>query len=910
MKMLLLLSVLTTLSLVVGVDRGNFKSCDQSGFCRRNRNMQPGESPYYLLMNNLKVSPTKIESRLANAKTGVLYTLEISALMDGMLRMKINEATPIRQRFEATEALNGEPKETSLKLVSQNSEGMTIEFGKNKAIIHANPFRLDVYSGDQHVISANTRGLMKFEHYRTKEQPKPENQEQEGPANQVEEEKPAAEVEDMDGAWEEHFKSHADSKPFGPSSVGMDFSFVGFKHVYGIPEHADAFSLKQTKGSTDPYRLYNLDVFQFEVNNPMALYGSVPFMVAHSDIKTVGLLWLNAAETWIDIEPATQQGSTQLPQTDTHWFSESGIIDVFFLPGPGPKDVMKQNAILSGTTPLPPYFSIAYHQCRWNYNDQEDVRNVDANFDEHDIPYDVIWLDIEHTDGKKYFTWDNHKFPNPEEMINNVTAKGRKMVTIIDPHIKRDSGYHIHSEATSKGYYVKNKDGHDYDGWCWPGSSGYLDFVNPEVRDWWASKFGLDHYKGSTLQLFTWNDMNEPSVFNGPEVTMHKDAKHYGSWEHRDLHNMYGILMTMSTYKGHLQRSNGHLRSFLLSRAFFVGSQRYGAVWTGDNTADWDHLRITVPMLLSMSISGITFCGADVGGFFMNPDAELLVRWYQAGAFQPFFRAHSHLETKRREPWLFDAETKQLIRAAIQKRYSLLPYWYTLFMENEQNGMPPMRPLWMEFPSDQTTFDMDDEYMIGSSLLVHPVMESKATNVEVYFPGENQVWYDVDNYQKFNGLESSTIPVTMSKIPVFQRGGTIIAKRERMRRSSSLSHDDPYTLIVALDKTGQFANGNLYIDDGHTFQYKQGEYIYQGFSFKKDTLTNHALQGSEKFETKAWLEKVIIIGISTEPKTVQVESHDFGKKNLLFTYKSSTQLLIIRKPAVNIEAEWSIKLLF
>lgn len=133
-------------------------------------------------------------------------------------------------------------------------------------------------------------------------------------------------------------------------------------------------------------------------------------------------------------------------------------------------------------------------------------------------------------------------------MLNNLTAKGRKMVTLVDPHIKRDNNYYIHKEATEKGLYVKNKDGQDYEGWCWPGSSGYLDFLNPEVRDWWASKYALDQYQGSTLSLFTWNDMNEPSVFNEPEVTMAKDARHVGGWEHRDIHNMYGMLMVCKSF--------------------------------------------------------------------------------------------------------------------------------------------------------------------------------------------------------------------------------------------------------------------------------------------------------------------------------------------------------------------------
>jgi len=203
------------------------------------------------------------------------------------------------------------------------------------------------------------------------------------------------------------------------------------------------------------------------------------------------------------------------------------------------------------------------------------------------------------------------------------------MVTIIDPHIKVDNNYKIYSEAKAADYFMKDKNDNSMEGWCWPGTSSWLDFFNPEVRKWYASKFLLSEYQGSTLDLYTWNDMNEMSVFNGPEITCLKDSKHYGGWENRHVHNLYGMLQALSTYEGHLMRSNGERRPFILSRAFFVGSQRAGSIWTGDNMAEWDHLKISVPMLLSLSISGIAHCGADVGGFFKNPDAELLVRWYQ-----------------------------------------------------------------------------------------------------------------------------------------------------------------------------------------------------------------------------------------------------------------------------------------
>ncbi|XP_029842481.2 neutral alpha-glucosidase AB isoform X2 [Ixodes scapularis] len=916
-KLLVLFVVLGHVSLV---DRSNFKTCNDSGFCKRNRNMKPGESPYQVQLSTIKVLGGRVEADVVNSRNGVVLRLQLIALEEGVLRMRLDEPNAQVARFEPKEALADNIREDSIKLTGQDAQSFSVAFGGgNRAVVHASPFSVEVYSGDQLVIVANARGLMRFEHHRTRDAPK-ENQapEADAPENEVEEAAKAVEEDNMDGAWEETFKGHKDSKKNGPMSVGMDFTFEGFDHVYGLPEHADSFALKSTVGSTDPFRLYNLDVFEYEVDSNMALYGAVPYMVAHSETRTVGLLWLNAAETWVDIEPNSKQGvlssvvdfvkrSPPPNHRETHWFSENGLIDVFFLLGPGPGEVARQYRYLTGATPLPPLFALAYHQSRWNYNDQDDVRSVDLGFDERNLPYDVIWLDIEHTDGKKYFTWDPFKFSQPEAMIRNLTAKGRRMVTIIDPHIKRESGYHIHSEATDKGFYVKNKDGNDFEGWCWPGSSSYLDFLNPEVRHWWAGKFALDQYKGSTEHLFTWNDMNEPSVFNGPEVTMHKDCLHTGGWEHRDVHNMYGMFLPMSTYMGHLMRSDNKLRPFVLSRSFFIGSQRYGAVWTGDNEADWNHLRISVPMILSLSMAGITFSGADVGGFFKNPDAELSVRWYQAGAYQPFFRAHSHIHTKRREPWHFGEETLEHVRDALRQRYALLPLWYTLFWENERTGLPPFRPLWFDFPGDRDTFLIDNQHLIGDRLLVRPVVEAGASKATVYFPGQNQVWYDVETWEKHEGLSTVTVPVTLRKIPVYQRGGTVIPKKERLRRCSSLTKDDPYTLQIALDKESKSAEGTLYVDDGLSFQYKKGDFLYLKYRFADNKLTSKLLEGPGNFKTKAWIERVVIVGYPSSPSQVTITSSK-GTESLQFVYQENEHLLRIRKPAVNVAEEWTINI--
>ncbi|KAG5263471.1 hypothetical protein AALO_G00265190 [Alosa alosa] len=927
------LLVLACVSLLVSgslaVDRGNFKTCDQSAFCKRQRALKAGQSPYRALLDTLELSDSRVTLQLINDNNKVRLLLELYRLQGNMTRVKINELKPLRPRFEVPDVLVSDPPTEPMSLLSQDDNGVVLSLGvqrQQRLIVSARPFRLDIVEGPEVLMSLNSRGLLAFEHLRMRKdtQANPEGGEAKEDADGEEQQVEAKETveegvkeEEMDGMWEETFKSHTDGKPNGPTSISLDFSLPGVEHVYGIPEHADTLKLKTTDGG-DPYRLYNLDVFQYELFNPMALYGAVPVMLAHSTARTMGLFWLNAAETWVDISSNTAgktvfgkmldyvQGASETPQTDVRWISESGIIDVFIMLGPTPSDVFTQYASLTGTQSFPPIAALAYHQCRWNYNDQEDVQAVDKGFDEHDIPYDFIWLDIEHADGKRYFTWDPHKFPTPKDMLQGIMDKRRKMVAIVDPHIKIDSNYKIHNEIRAQNFYVKNKDGGDYEGWCWPGSAGYPDFTNPQMRAWWASMFAYDQYEGSMENLYTWNDMNEPSVFNGPEVTMHKDAKH-GDWEHRDVHNLYGFYVQMATADGLIRRSGGVERPFVLTRAFFAGSQRYGAVWTGDNAAEWDHLKISIPMCLSLGLVGISLCGADVGGFFKTPSAELLVRWYQTGAYQPFFRAHAHLDTPRREPWLFGPENTALIREAVRQRYALLPYWYQQFYQAYRTGQPVMRPLWVEYPKDTATFTMDDQFLIGKDLLVHPVTEEGSRGVTAYLPGHGEVWYDVHTFQKHNGAQSLYIPVTMSSIPVFQRGGSIIPKKLRVRRSSSCMENDPYTLIVALNPQ-RTAEGELYIDDGHTFSFDtKKEFIHRSLTFANNVLSTRNLCPESQLSSPSWIEKVIILGASN-PKGVNLKTD--GKVTPLdYEFDASMSVLTLRKPGVNVGADWTVELL-
>jgi alpha 1,3-glucosidase len=267
-----------------------------------------------------------------------------------------------------------------------------------------------------------------------------------------------------------------------------------------------------------------------------------------------------------------------------------------------------------------------------------------------------------------------------------------QMVAIVDPHIKKADTFRVYKDAVEKDIITKRNDNSsNFEGWCWTGSSVWVDFFNPKSWSWWTDMFSFKVWEDSTKFLYIWNDMNEPSVFDGPEISMPRDNIHDGGWEHRDVHNINGMTFQRATYDALVERESPKKRPFVLSRSFFPGSQRYGAIWTGDNMGTWEHMAGQTAMLLSLNVCGMTFSGADVGGFFGNPSVEMLIRWYQAGAFMPFFRAHAHIDTKRREPFLFDEPYKGIMRDIIQLRYQMLSVWYTAFYEASVSGIPTMR---------------------------------------------------------------------------------------------------------------------------------------------------------------------------------------------------------------------------
>lgn len=952
----------------MSVKKENFKTCDQSGFCKRNRayadtasSNSNFASPYKLDSTSLKLDKgvlTGTVLKALSASENVRLPLTVAFLESGVARVTMDEekrqkgeielrhgSKARKERYNEAEkwAIVGGTKVSTGAAISEADDSITrVVYGpesKFEVIVTHSPLGLEFKRDGETQIKFNDRGFLNMEHWRAKVD-KPQ------PAEGEEAKESEVTSEDESTWWDESFGGNTDSKPRGPEAVALDISFPGYSHVFGAAEHAGPLSLKETRGGEgkydDPYRLYNSDVFEYEMDSPMTLYGSIPFMQAQKKDSTVGVFWLNTAETWIDITKSTSLanplslGVASQTTTTTHWISESGLLDVFVFLGPTPQDVIGAYGELTGFSQLPQQFAIAYHQCRWNYVTDEDVKDVDRKFDKNNIPYDVIWLDIEYTDGKKYFTWDPMTFPKPLDMQEQLDEHERKLVYIIDPHIKNEANYPVVEELKKQDLATHNKDGNIYEGWCWPGSSHWVDAFNPKAREWWKTLFKYASFKGTAKNSWLWNDMNEPSVFNGPETTMPKDNLHHGQWEHRDVHNANGLTFVNATYDALLARDKEeekhNVRPFVLTRSFYSGSQRMGAMWTGDNQAVWSHLEASIPMILSMNIAGFPFAGADVGGFFGNPSEELLARWYQTGAFYPFFRGHAHIDTRRREPYLASEPYKSVITQALRLRYSLLPAWYTAFHEASTSGAPILRPNYYVHPSDEKGFAVDDQFYVGSTgLLAKPITAEGATSTEIYL-ADDEKYYDYFDFWTYQGPGSYKVSAPLEVVPLFMQGGNIIPRRDRPRRSSGLMKYDPFTLVIAIGKSGD-AEGTLYLDDGESFDFQDGAFIHRRFRFDSKTraLTSEDLtpvgtavskKAKEYLKTmeNVRVERIVVVGAPeswSSSIAVDVSEESSSKAKSEGVRKAAMEYhgpddgraawAVVRDPGVKIGAGWKVQ---
>lgn len=605
--------------------------------------------------------------------------------------------------------------------------------------------------------------------------------------------------------WEENVE-------FGGYYVFATKECLPEENFFGLGDKSGNLNLRGRK-----FQNWNTDAYSFGWDQD-PLYRTIPFYVGIHQGAGYGIFFDNTFRSYFDFGRENND--------KTSFWADGGELQYYYIHGPHMMDVVKRYQTLTGTHKLPPKWALGYHQCRWSYYPEKKVKEIAEGFRSRQIPCDAIYLDIDYMDGYRCFTWNKKYFPDPKKMIKELASIGMKTVVMIDPGIKVDDNYWVFKEGKENNYFCRRSDDYFMEGHVWPGRCQFPDFTNPTVRAWWG---GLYKELVDLGVAGVWNDMNEPAVFGAgtfPNDVRHNYDGYRGS--HRKAHNVYGMQMVRSTYDG-LKKLMRNKRPFTITRAGYSGMQRYACVWTGDNVATWEHLKLGNIQCQRMSVSGVPFCGTDIGGFSGEPDGELFTRWIQLGTFSPFMRAHSAGDTAEREPWSFGEPFTAINRKFIELRYRLMPYIYSVFWEHYRYGFPILRPLAMLEQELISNHYRQDEFTFGDKILVCPVLEQGAVSRIVYLPKGQ--WYNFWTHELLDGGNEFNIDAPLEDMPLFVRAGSVIPEYPVMQYVGEKPIDEVWLNVYY---AAYEVNSFLFEDHGDTFAYEQDIYLEKKFSVKGD----------------------------------------------------------------------------
>ena len=625
-----------------------------------------------------------------------------------------------------------------------------------------------------------------------------------------------------------------------------------FRATVAVPDGTDLYGGGEVAGplrrNGQTISLWNTDTVMYEKDGGRRLYQSHPWILGvRPDGTAFGVLF---DSTW----KAELACGKEIVFT-----SEGPAFPVLVIDRDSPQAVLKGLGEATGTIPLPPRWSLGYHQCRWSYSPDSKVREIAGEFRRRKIPCDVLWMDIDYMDGFRVFTFDKGRFPDPKKLNADLRAQGFHSVWMIDPGIKVDPDYFVYQSGKKNDVFVKTAAGKEFCGKVWPGLCAFPDFTRPDVRAWWA---GLLTDFMATGVDGVWNDMNEPSVFGGPDGTMPEDNWHGGgelpAGPHLRYHNVYGMLMTRASREG-IQAVNPDKRPFVLTRSNFLGGQRYAATWTGDNASTGEHMRLSIPMSLTLGLSGQPFSGPDLGGFAKEASADLFARWIGFGAFFPFCRGHASKGMNNKEPWAFGPAVEKTSRLALERRYRLLPYLYTLFEESSRDGLPVMRPVFMADPKDASLRTEEQAFLVGGDLLVVPR------------------WAKDAKLPKGGWREISLVPGDLAdpnQAALYIRPGSIIPLGKVVQNTGEKSLD-PLTLLVCPDADGR-AEGMLYEDAGEGYGNRAGDFRRATFRAKtkdgKIVVSVADVEGSRQPECPDFVVQVVKESAAATPESARIST--------------------------------------
>lgn len=541
--------------------------------------------------------------------------------------------------------------------------------------------------------------------------------------------------------------------------------------------------------------------------------------------------------------------------------------DVYYFTGTY-KEIVKAFRALIGLSYVPPKWAFGYQQSRWSYEDAKAVMAIADKFDAEDIPCDAIFLDIDYMERFKDFTISEDRFPDFQKFVNTLKDRDIKLVPIIDAGVKIEDGYDVYEEGVQNGYFCKDASGKPFVAAVWPGKVHFPDVLNKDARQWFGDKYhalmdmGIDGF---------WNDMNEPAIFyseqglkeaiafikeqEGKNLDIHtffklKDkiyqlsnaTKDYQSLYHQmgdkrlnhyDVHNLYGYNITRAAAEG-FERYDANKRFFLLTRASHIGMAKHSGIWTGDNHAWWEHLKLNIQMMPALNMAGFLYTGADTGGFGGDASAELLTRWVQFSMFTPLLRNHSAMGTRVQEPWQFDDETTKALRDTIRMRYAFVPTLYSEYMKANLSHDLLFAPLSYAYEGKRVK-EVEDQLLFGESLMLTPVYEQNAKGRFVYLP-EKMVKWKITNFEAIEShpfelmeMGNHYISLELDEFAVFLRPNKLTVLTKPENRVSKLDGSN----LVVIGYVNEFAQYSLYDDDGISNAYKTGNSKTTTFNISK-----------------------------------------------------------------------------
>ncbi len=582
-----------------------------------------------------------------------------------------------------------------------------------------------------------------------------------------------------------------------------------------------------------------------QTEEKQSFYGAHNFLVI-SGMISVGVFIDCPGEVTFDIGYTSPNMLNIKPGT--------GDFVLYLIEGKSAYDVVRQFRAMIGRSYIAPRWAFGFQQSRWSYMDEDEIREVVRRHREKGIPLDAVYLDIDYMDGYKDFTVSDERFPDFPAFVQEMRSQGVRLVPIIDAGVKIEEGYDIYEEGRQHGLFCKRSDGSDFVAGVWPGKTHFPDFMNSNARAWFGSKYKVLIDAG--IEGF-WNDMNEPAMFYTEEgieeakqyiadfdfdcgdpgkyfelagklTHMSNRKKDYESFYHNmdgtvvchdQVHNLYGAYMTRAAGEAFAQIVPDK-RMLLFSRASYIGSHRYGGIWTGDNQSWWSHLLMNIKMMPSLNMCGYMYSGADLGGFGSNCTRDLLLRWLEFGIFTPLMRDHSAQGTRRQECYAF-GETEDF-KNIISVRYSLLPYLYSEYMKACLSGDMLFKPLEFEYPSDNFARTVEDQLLVGDSIMIAPVYEQNAVGRYVYLPEDMlYVVFRSSSLRRYQVMSRGLhfIPAAVNEVPMFIRKNKILPLCRTAQCTDQID-TSMFELIAFADSACEY---RMYEDDGISYNFTSPE---------------------------------------------------------------------------------------